>query len=57
MWSQDGSGVRFIRAFRKWAKALDVDEIIWSCRADNERVTRFFTKIATPVGVSFSEVL
>jgi len=57
LWSEDGRGGQFVRAFRKWAIAQGANEILWSCRADNERVTRFFSKIAKPVGVSFSEVL
>ena len=57
MWSRDGSGASFVRKFRAWAKDQGANEIRWSCRADNERVQRFFSKIATPVEAGFSEVL
>lgn len=54
-WAEDGSGPQHFKAFRKWAS--DADEIRWSCRADNDRVKRFYGKFSRHVEAVYSEVL
>jgi hypothetical protein len=53
-WAEDGTGRQHEQAFREWA--ADAHEIKWSCRADNDRVTRFYSRFATPSEAVFSEV-
>lgn len=57
MWAEDKSMRHHMRAFREWAQANNANEIQWSCRADNNRVQRFYSRFARPVSTSFSEVL
>ena len=54
-WAEDGTGPQHMRAFREWA--ADAHEIKWSCRADNDRVARFYSRFANPSEAVFSEVL
>ena len=54
-WAEDGTGRQHMQAFREWAS--DADEIKWSCRADNDRVCRFYSRFANPSEAVFSEVL
>ena len=56
-WSQDGTGPKHAKAFRQWAEGLGANEVCWSCRADNDRVAAFYTKIAQPSELHFSEIL
>lgn len=53
-WSEDGTGLQHLQAFREWA--VDAHEIKWSCRADNDRVCRFYSRFAAPSEAVFSEV-
>ena len=57
MWAEDKSALRHMKAFREWARANNVDEIQWSCRADNDRVQRFYSRFAKLTSVFYSEVL
>lgn len=54
-WSEDNSGPRLLRLFRKWAKRRGADEIQYSCPAGNERVQRLYGRIAQPTETVFSE--
>lgn len=54
-WAEDGSGLRLMRGFREWCIANGANEIKWSCRADNERVKRFYGRFAKPTEAVFSE--
>jgi len=56
-WAEDGSGADLMRDFRDWAHKSGANEIKWSCRADNERVKRFYSRFAKPTEAVFSEVL
>ena len=53
----DGDGPAHFRAFRKWAKDIGANEIKWSCRADNARVSRFYSRFARPTEVAYSEAM
>lgn len=54
-WAEDKTGFQHMQAFREWA--ADAHEIKWSCRADNDRVRRFYSKFAKPSEAVFSEVI
>lgn len=56
-WATDNSGAGHLRAFRKWAKANGASEIRWSCRSENDRVRRFYSKFSRPVEAVYSEAL
>jgi hypothetical protein len=56
-WSEDATGPKHFRAFRKWAIDQGADEIRWSCREENTRVKRFFAGFSAPVEAHYSEVL
>lgn len=57
LWAKDGTGAQHVKEFRAWAKAQGANAIEWSCRSDNERVSKFFSKIATPTLLGFTEVI
>lgn len=56
-WSEDGSGARLQRAFRRWCIEQGASRVDWSCPYHSARVRRFYSKIATPSEVVYSEVL
>lgn len=56
-WSEDGSGVRLMRAFQDWAVASGAKEIRYSCPEHNEPVKKFFARQAAPIEAVFSEVI
>lgn len=54
-WSEDNSGPRLMRLFRKWAKRRGADEIQYSCPADHDRVKRAYSRTAKPTEIIYSE--
>lgn len=53
--AEDGTGMRHAREFRKWAH--DAQEIRWSCRFNNGRVSDFYSRFAMPTEIVYSELL
>lgn len=56
-WSRDGTGLQHLRAFRRWARAHDANEIKWSCHSRNERVKRAYARLGRPAETYYSEVI
>lgn len=56
-WAEGGQGGRLQRAFRTWAIDQQADEIKWSCRSENERVKRHYSRFAKPCETVYSEIL
>lgn len=55
-WSEDNNGLRLARDFRKWARSMGANEIVWSCPVE-ARANRVLSRYGKHSENIYSEVL